>query len=119
MEWPLTLVSAAPLDGAHWYPNPVQYNLELPSLRRQYTAHLQEMAQYVAEKFPDVAVRWQFIDGSPSGAVSEASRTAGLVVIGTRGRGGFAGLLLGSVSQSVLNRSACPVLVVPTHKDRS
>ena len=40
-----------------------------------------------------------------------------MIVVGTRGRGGFSGLLLGSVSQAVLNRSVCPVLVIPTHPE--
>ncbi|KUG60421.1 universal stress protein [Nesterenkonia jeotgali] len=114
---PLTLVSAAPLNAqGHWYPNTVEHNLELPNLRRRYTDHLEAMTQEVAAKSPGVSVRWQFFDGSPAGVLSEASRTAELVVIGTRGHGGFSGLLLGSVSQAVLNRAVCPVLVIPTHK---
>ncbi|WP_218221914.1 universal stress protein [Nesterenkonia sp. Act20] len=116
---PLTLVSAAPLNAqGHWYPNTVEHNLELPNLRRRYTDHLEAMTQEVAAKSPTVAVRWQFFDGSPAGVLSEASRTATLLVIGTRGHGGFAGLLLGSVSQAVLSRAVCPVLVIPTHKPR-
>ena len=117
LDNPLTLVSTAPLNAhGHWWPNTIEHNLEIPNLRRPYTEHLQKSADRVSEKFPEVAVRWQFFDGSPAGVLSEASRTAALVVLGTRGHGGFSGLLLGSVSQAVLSRAVCPVLVVPTHK---
>lgn len=115
LDRPLALVSAAPLNAdGHWVPNTVEHNLELPQLRRAYTDHLEQMTQRVVRDAEGIPVRWQFFDGSPAGVLAEASRTADLVVLGTRGHGGFAGLLLGSVSQAVLNRSAGPVLIVPT-----
>ncbi|ADH93303.1 universal stress protein [Arcanobacterium haemolyticum] len=53
------------------------------------------------------------IEGNPAQVLVEFSKEVDLLVIGTRGRGGFAGLLLGSTSQSVLAITECPTMVVP------
>lgn len=64
------------------------------------------------ERYPDVTVRQEVVHGGPREALIEASRTARLMVVGARGRGGLAGLLLGSVSQAMLHHAHCPVAVV-------
>jgi nucleotide-binding universal stress UspA family protein len=64
------------------------------------------------EKYPDVRVQRLVMRDRPSRALVEQSMRAQLVVVGTRGRGGIAGLLLGSVSHAVLQRAHCPVAVV-------
>ncbi|MFD1659907.1 universal stress protein [Streptomyces caeni] len=64
------------------------------------------------ERYPEVAVEHQVVHGRTREALIEASRSAQLLVVGARGRGGFAGLLLGSVSQAVLHHAHCPVAVV-------
>lgn len=64
------------------------------------------------DKYPAVAVRSKVVEGRPATALAELSTDASLVVVGSRGRGGIAGLLLGSVSQSLLRHADCPVAVV-------
>ena len=52
-------------------------------------------------------------EGAPSAVLVEASEGADLLVVGSRGRGGFSGLLLGSVSQQCAHHAPCPVVIVP------
>lgn len=59
---------------------------------------------------PNVTPRLR--QGSPRPTLIEASREADMLVVGRRGRGGFGGLLLGSVSSACIARAHCPVLVV-------
>ncbi|MFR8481587.1 MAG: universal stress protein [Varibaculum timonense] len=65
-----------------------------------------------------VEIHAHALDGNPAALLTEFSTAVELVVVGTRGRGGFAGVLMGSTSQSVLAHSTCPVLVVPTGDGR-
>lgn len=64
------------------------------------------------EKYPDVVVERRVVQDKPADALIEASKHAQLVVVGSRGRGGLRGLLLGSTSQELIHHAACPVLVV-------
>ncbi|MFE5797846.1 universal stress protein [Streptomyces sp. NPDC056503] len=68
-----------------------------------------------ADRYPDVTVRYEVLSGETRKVLIETSKTAQLMVLGARGRGGFAGLLLGSVSQALLHHAHCPVTVVRAH----
>ena len=59
-----------------------------------------------------VEVEWLAVPGNPSEVLIEASKEAVLLVVGSRGVGGFLGLVLGSVSTQCVQHSHCPVLVV-------
>src|SRR5699024_2120198 len=110
----LTLVAAVPITVGARFPYPGQGALEVRAMHEYRAEHLTWMTDTIREEHPDLDVHWRLFDGPPAGVLSEATRTAALVVLGTRGHGGFTGLLLGSVSQSVLSRTVSPVLVIPT-----
>lgn len=65
----------------------------------------------VCAENPDMMITSRVVYGSPAKKLIEASGRADLIVVGSRGTGGFAGLLLGSVGEQVVRHSRCPVLV--------
>ena len=73
----------------------------LDGARRRATAHR-----------PDLVVETEVLFGEPGHVLAGNGVHAGLLVVGSRGRGGFAGLLLGSVSHTVIHEATCPVMVV-------
>ncbi|WP_028476900.1 universal stress protein [Nocardia sp. CNY236] len=70
----------------------------------------QNLAGY-SEKYPEVSVR-RVVDGAkPAKRLLDEGETAQLIVVGSHGRGGFAGMTLGSVSQAVLHAATVPVII--------
>ncbi len=61
---------------------------------------------------PGLTVSTRVLQGAPARVLADLSASAGTVVIGSRGRGGFTGLLLGSVTRRLVHEASCPVIVV-------
>ncbi|MDQ0770995.1 nucleotide-binding universal stress UspA family protein [Pseudarthrobacter defluvii] len=59
-----------------------------------------------------VTVTGRIVEGNPASALIDASKDADLVALGSRGHGGFTGMLLGSVSHQTIHHAHCPVLVI-------
>jgi nucleotide-binding universal stress UspA family protein len=78
----------------------------------QEERHLVEAVAGVQAEHPDVHLEPEAIPVVAWRALADASAAATLVVVGSRGRGAFSGMLLGSVSQQVLQHAQCPVAVV-------
>lgn len=87
-------------------------SLALNDVAAEIETFVDELIAPLAAEFGQVAVERRVEVGYPASVLIDASRDASLVVVGSRGRGGFAGLMLGSTSRAVLRDARCPVIVV-------
>jgi universal stress protein A len=96
---------------------PEAYVVDLPALREQIVHDAERRLAEVAAPLSGVTVTTEVLVGSPARAIAKvaADRGAGLIVMGTHGRGGLAHLLLGSVAERVIRTAHCPVLTVREH----
>ncbi|MFF4189964.1 universal stress protein [Nonomuraea sp. NPDC001831] len=101
-------------------PYAVTYNSLLQDLMREETGAARERVVPWREANPDLVVTDEQPCAHPVTALMQAAGSADLVVVGSRGRGGFASAVLGSVSHGVLHHVTCPVAVVrPDAEERS
>jgi len=68
---------------------------------------------------PDVIVRPVVIEGHPAPTLVQLSKSASLLVVGSRGHGAFAGMLLGSVSEHLATHAHCPVAIIHGKRDEA
>lgn len=85
---------------------------EEASNAKQQLDHL--VAAAVGREHRDLEVNQIVAQGAAARVLLDVAKGADLLVVGSRGRGGFTGLLLGSVSQQCVHHAPCPVVVVPS-----
>ncbi len=85
---------------------------DLSDLRRTAEVALDAILHEVAPHPEGVTIERHVVEGAAATVLIDASRDADLLVVGSRGHGGFAGLLLGSVGQQCAHHAACPVTIV-------
>ncbi len=108
---PLRVLRAWEPPGERWVPP--GFDPEQATATERASAEA-DLAQW-RETFPDVPVEVEVTPGNPAALLVRASQAAQLVVVGSRGRGGLRGMLLGSVSQQLIHHAHCPVAVVREH----
>jgi nucleotide-binding universal stress UspA family protein len=111
----LRIVCAVPQFSGSlaWVPAPMDRQALFDDIREQ----LEAGKAWLKSPYPNLSVESEVKDGSAVEVLVDASRHAELVVVGTRGRGGVTGMLLGSTSDGVLHHTKGPVMVVPDRDD--
>ena len=105
--WQFGYIGVSGLEGF----SPV-LGADLGDLRRTAEVELDAVMHEIAPDADGVVIERRVSEGNPATVLVDESRQADLLVVGSRGHGGFAGLLLGSVSQQCAHHAACPVAIV-------
>jgi nucleotide-binding universal stress UspA family protein len=115
---PLTVLTVHAVPASPWTGNPVLMGGDAEDQEKMLQAAeelTRKVTSQLGESAPD-SITVRALSGYPSQTLIDASKDADLVVVGSRGAGGFARLLVGSVTSQVVEHAHCPVVVVPTEQ---
>jgi nucleotide-binding universal stress UspA family protein len=113
---PVTVLTVLSVPASPWTGNPVLLGRDSGDQEKMLQAAeelTREVAGQLGESRPD-SISVRAVIGFPAKELIEASRDVDLVVVGSRGAGGFAKLMLGSIGGQVVEHAHCPVVVVPS-----
>jgi nucleotide-binding universal stress UspA family protein len=114
----LTVLTVIPAMASPWSSRqltvPDEQEVMPRSRRAVEEAVAKSLGELGADRPADVTV--EVLSGYPARLLAAASKEADLVVLGSRGAGGFGTLLLGSVSNQVAHHASCPVVIVPAER---
>lgn len=112
---PLTVIAVNPVMASYWTGQPAADSGDVEKLaqvRKAAEAAVADISAKLGGSAP-ASVIVTAVNGFPAQVLVDASADSDLLVVGTRGGGGFAALRLGSVSGQVVHHAKCPVVLVP------
>lgn len=125
LDWAVTeaRLRGAELEAVHAWQYPTAYSggasfavaaaYDMRDFEVEAKAALDAIMSKVDASGLAAPIRETCASGAAAAVLIEAAQAADLLVVGSRGRGGFTGLLLGSVSQQIAHHASCPVVIVP------
>jgi nucleotide-binding universal stress UspA family protein len=115
---PLTVLAVSPVASNIFGYTPERYPADAESRSRVEKATQQFVDEAIARRgdASGVQITVRAVSGLPADELIRASAEADLLAVGARGSGGFARLVMGSVSSQVVHHALCPVVVVPGNR---
>ena len=124
LEWAIreARLHGASIDAVHAWRNDYHYFSASPFASALSVVSIDTLEHTARRTLDDtlgrvdttgVPVEGVLVEGGPARELLDAAKGADLLVVGTHGRGGFTGMLLGSTSQHVTHHATCPVVLVP------
>lgn len=102
-------------DGEVWQRREFDVDLDgtsVDALQSEVAQYVQEAADQACANYPDITIEMYLVAGRPERALVDVAEDASLIVVGARGRGDFASLLLGSVTRDLIHHADCAVYLV-------
>ncbi len=115
-RWPVTVITAHEIGGGYWSSAVTYPEDHAVAEHARKAAHIEvdKVLGDLSEEARPESVTVQSVGGTPAEELISAARGADMIVVGSRGAGGFTRLLMGSVSTRVAQHAHCPVAVIPS-----